>query len=658
MPLINKNMSWENFQGAHFGAAAKTPGIDANLVFADASNFLSFSRANVDNISKIPVIVQLRQAVTGEKLTPIQAFSSELNAHQCSVTKIYVDQHKTLFCTAIFTAEYCRRILLDKQSGNSTFGSMVERFELQMPLIPLRSIPIEVKKIPVARPSHRSRKATGDILIGVIDSGCPFAHRSLRSSSGTGTRLIGIWDQDASPAFTAEGNGGFCPPDLGYGCEIRKRELNKVMTRHTRAGVISEDACYESVGYLGMRHRMTHGSAVLDLLAGPLPFLARSSASPDRVASWEVDSTERVHAADIAFVQLPRDAVQDSASAGLLRFLLDGLRYIISFATSETKKIVVNISDGTSRGSHDGSSIFELAMEELISEQRKLGRELLIVVAAGNSRSELRHALLSFDRPKESLTLRLPPGCETAAQLVIRIPGSAKDFKLLVTVPNGQAKPISVAAGSAVSWVENGSTTCSVVVPAGLPGRAICALVAWSPTVSDSPKRAPALAGDWKIAIEGRIAPQSLEDVHFYIARSRTNPGALRRSSQARFLDVDGHYDPSKQLRNLEVDPNPPKSPIRRNGTLNGLGTGRPGFGVLVCGAAYHRNGQATIYSSAGPSAGAAPARNSVDRFMPADESRALDGIRAGGTYSGQSVRVSGTSFAAPQLARWAVNQP
>ena len=60
---------------------------------------------------------------------------------------------------------------------------------------------------------------------------------------------------------------------------------------------------------------------------------------------------------------MPRDAVQDTSSAALAGNLLDGLHYIVGCATDATRRIVVNISDGSSRGSHDGESLIELAMD-------------------------------------------------------------------------------------------------------------------------------------------------------------------------------------------------------------------------------------------------------------------------------------------------------
>ena len=168
---------------------------------------------------------------------------------------------------------------------------------------------------------------------------------------------------------------------------------------------------------------------------------------------------------------------------------------------------------------------------------------------------------------------------------------------------------------------------------------------------ADGVVRAP--AGDWQIAVRSRSG--SNEAIHFYIARNQTNPDALPRGRQAFFVD-DGVYGRDRHLRAPKDDPDPPQSPIRRRGTLNSLATGACGRGVVVVGSAYLRERTRTGYSSEGPAAGGQPPRRGPDILAPTDISCALRGIVAAGTLMGQTVRVSGTSFAAPQVARALAN--
>lgn len=648
-------MEWKDLQTGAFGASASIPGVDASLVWADASEFVDFRRPLEPRPELIPVIVELRKSAKQRRsaLSRLHHELAELNGGSVPAVYPRIDEAAPLlYCTALFTAAYCKAVLAGMGDPKRTIGSMINRFELQMSVVPLRPQPLRPGNRAAKQRSPRPR--AGKTLVGVIDTGCPFAHQLLRDVRGTGTRLLGIWDQDAAPAFASEADGGGMPADLGYGCEIDREQMNAVMAKCSRNGVISEDACYEMVGYTDLRHRLTHGAAVLDLLAGPCSFEARSSVDPDVIPTWQVDLDKPIHHADIAFVQLPRDAVQDSSSAGLTRLLLDGLRYILSFAGDKTERIVVNISDGSSRGTHDGASIFERAMVALVEEQRAKGRELHIVLAAGNGLNEARHGQLDPKGPKGPLTLRLQPGCEAPSYLVARIPASAKKLRITVKPPGAKGARIKVERGQAVGWCLGDVASCAVIVPLAVPGQATCALIAWAPTASSRSRPVAAESGDWKIDAES--APGRSEPVHFYVARNQTNPGGLKRALQARFLDRDGQYDPTRPRRLSELDPAPPSSPIRRRGTLSGLGSGPKGTGVTVVGATRHREQTVSIYSSDGPAAGIGPVRVGPDAFAPADESRALAGIRSSGSRSGESVRVTGTSFAVPQVARKLVN--
>lgn len=645
-------MTWQDLREGAFGASASVPGIDSNLVWADASGFADFRRPSDERPELVPVIVALRIDSSQPHDSAVARLHRELtDLNGGAVPAIYPridDGVQVLQCTALFTAAYCKAVLARLHDPKRSIGSMIERFELQMPVIPLRSR-TQARRAPPQAAAQSPRPRAGRTLIGVIDTGCPFAHWHLRDALGTGTRLIGIWDQDASPAFASPEVGGVAPADLGYGCEVRREQLNAVMAKCSRDGMVSEMASYEMAGCLNLRRRLTHGAAVLDLFAGPCAFDARSSSNPDVIPTWHVDKSERIHSADIAFVQLPGDSVQDSSSAGLTRLLLDGLRYILSFAGDATDRIVVNISDGSSRGTHDGDSIFERAMVALVQEQQAKGRDLSIVVAAGNGLNEARHAQLDPKGPKGPLALRLQPGSEAPSYMVVRIPPSAQTPKICVKPP-GLAKVVKVAPGHAKGWQINGVASCAVIVPQAVPGQATCALIAWAPTISSETRPVAAEHGDWCIDVE--MALGCAEPVHFYITRNQTNPGALKRGRQARFVDFDGRYDPTRPLRLAERDPAPPASPIRRQGTLSSLGTSPKEMGVIVVGAVRHREGTVSIYSSDGPAAGDGAVRDGPDELAPADESRALAGIRSSGSLSGESVRVTGTSFAVPQVAR------
>ena len=338
------------------------------------------------------------------------------------------------------------------------------------------------------------------------------------------------------------------------------------------------------------------------------------------------------------------------------RCLLDGLHYILSCAGPQTSRVVVNISDGSSRGSHDGELIIELAMASLVAEQASRNRQVALVLPAGNSRDEERHA--QFDRLPanewRSVRLRLPPGCEAPSQLIIRVPAAVADAEVRVVPPGEDPDRQGIVRwGEAKAWPDSRRPACAVIFPASGIMATTEALVTWAPTerFADGVVRAP--AGDWQIAVRSRSG--SDEAVHFYITRNQTNADALPRGRQAFFVD-DGVYGRDRHLRAPKDDPDPPQSPIRRRGSLNSLATGACGQGMVVVGSAFLRERTRTGYSSEGPAAGGQPPRRGPDTLAPTDISCALRGIVTAGTLMGQTVRVSGTSFAAPQVARALAN--
>lgn len=634
-------MSWNRLPTGPLGAAANLPGIDAQLVWADASGWRDFLRPGQKALERIPVIVEIEPAGADALAALVR--------NPGSIPPVYRSDG-TMHCTARLTVADCRRLLRAWAKGGP-----VRRLELQAPLIPQRPrVPAERKGVEPA--AATTEKTQGSLLIGVIDYGCPFAHRHLRDATNRGTRILNLWLQDEThSARTVQ--LGTTPSDFGYGLVLSRSMLNSLMDRHTADGFVDEEACYAEAGMNELRQRFLHGGAVLDLFVGPRPLSARTSDDPDRSPTWDTASDE-VGQADIAFVQLPGDLVQDSTSAGLARCLLDGVKYILSCAGSETTRIVVNISDGSSRGSHDGNSIIERAMSSLVTEKAERGRQVVLVLPAGNSRDEERHAQFDKLPPREwrSLRLRLPPGCEAPSQLVIRVPTAITDFEVRV-VPPGQGYNRQMGGtvrwGEAKAWPDNDQPACAVILPASGTMETTSALVTWAPTerFGDAGVRAP--AGVWEIAVRSRSG--SSEAVHFYIARNQTNPHALCRGRQAFFLD-EGGYDPNRHLRARDGDPNPPQSPIRRRGSLNSLATSPSGKGMVVVGSTFLRERARTAYSSEGPAAGGEPVRSGPDTCAPTDMSRALRGIAAAGTMNGQVVRVTGTSFAAPQVARALAN--
>ena len=154
--------------------------------------------------------------------------------------------------------------------------------------------------------------------------------------------------------------------------------------------------------------------------------------------------------------------------------------------------------------------------------------------------------------------------------------------------------------------------------------------------------------GRWTVTV--RPLRQNVKDsAHAYVARNDYNLGGLRRGKLSH-LWLES-YDPERFMRSREYDPpeTAPKLPVQicSAGSMSGLSTGARSS---VAGGYRIADGAPAPYCSAGPSRDAR--KGGPDWAYPTDESRAFPGLNSWGNRSGASVRLVGTSAAAPQYAR------
>ena len=106
-----------------------------------------------------------------------------------------------------------------------------------------------------------------------------------------------------------------------------------------------------------------------------------------RHPSWDL-ADDDASRCDIVAVQLDWNTVLDTSGGSMNVHIMDALMYILSRCDTQAK-VAVNISWGTLAGPHDGSSVLEAAMDELIALARA---RCEIVVPAGNSYQSRTHA--------------------------------------------------------------------------------------------------------------------------------------------------------------------------------------------------------------------------------------------------------------------------
>jgi hypothetical protein len=391
----------------------------------------------------------------------------------------------------------------------------------------------------------------------------------------------------------------------------------------------------------------------MDVFAGRFPTSSRVGPSHDRrdPPSWKA-GTDPACSTDLVFVQFPEAGIRDSTGVWLKAYVLDGVRYILSFANPQkTEQVVVNLSYGPTTGPHDGTAELEAALTALVAEYNGTTKKpkLEIVLAAGNAYLGEGHVVFVRDTTQPDhveWTWRLPPDNTVLCFSEIWMKyADAAGVTVTLTSPSGVAytsttsafpPPSTAMVGGPFAWGNDKMWRLEVGPTIAAPGRV-------------------AEHGDWTIKVAG-IGVNA--QVHAYVARSDPNMGVRSGAKLSSFVDPNWERTRSAKAGCTRVDGEFDKSGslIHRDGTLNGIATAVD-TSVHVAGGDVILDGRKAPYSSAGPARGGS-LRIGPDFVLPCDESYALEGIRAGGTRSGGVFRLIGTSAAAPQLARLVANPP
>jgi hypothetical protein len=529
-------------------------------------------------------------------------------------------------------------IALDQLESLVSRSDLV-RVELAEPLLAQRPTPFG----PVSKPAPASAtdfpQSSGEVLMGIIDHGCAFAHQAYRSDQGT--RVLAIWDQHEQSLWKK--GAGKIPKSAKYGVEIRRETLDAAMLKHKQAGHIDETACYAELGYDAMHSSLTHGTHTMGLLAGAWlsPSLKKQSSNPSEYQQkYMADKPSR---ADIVFVQLPREVLQAPSHGGDHRCIIDGLRYIVACAGSQTQHIVAVVDYGSNLGPHNGQSWIERAIEDLYQECKGRGQILEVVFPAGNSGDNATCALACLKKSKKEaqLALRLPADVEVPSYCQIWIDGANTDsVEMTLTTPTGSELALKSWAGLSYHDENTVHVLCQEttnIFGADTRKGLLCS-VRLSPTRVSDDRTAMATPGRYVFSIKLVGNTKSDVSVKAYVSWGGENSGIPKRGRQATWLALS---------KNVKVS--------RRNESdvPSLLGTAS-GAHVAVVGGYCAREGlpwKRAPYSSVGPTRGS---RGAPDALALTDDDSLNQGMLGLGNRSGQFGRMWGTSVAAPQYARMA----
>jgi len=239
-------------------------------------------------------------------------------------------------------------------------------------------------------------KGSGVIIL-IYDTGVDWQHLDFRSTSDTTkSRILAIWDQTLTPQ-----NGETSPSGFSYGVEYTQAQVNNELDG-SPANVVRE------------RDYDGHGTHVAGTAAG----------NGGAIGKY----TGVAPAADIIVVKGGDESFSETR-------MIDGLTYAEAKATQYGEPVVVNWSIGGQEGAHDGTSPYEVAVDEFVSNPGRV-----VCVAAGNSGEDEIHFSGSIASGSSATVTIIVPSYTPA-------PGTENDdFDIDIWFPSGLAINASVTS--------------------------------------------------------------------------------------------------------------------------------------------------------------------------------------------------------------------
>jgi hypothetical protein len=486
----------------------------------------------------------------------------------------------------------------------------------------------------------------GSVVLGVIDDGIAFAQARFRNRANQ-TRVAFAWRQ------TVPAGGVF----------LEKNRIDALFANCTHGGMLDEDEFYQRSGWIDFRRathwsaaaRAAHGTHVMDLAGGFAPAEDRN----DR---------------PIVCVQLPTEVTADTGHATHSKYPLEAMHYILHCADRLAREagvdylpVVINFSYGAIAGPHDGTSVFESQVDQLVTRRKaKFGPLALeVVLPAGNSHLSRCHAEVAFAAEGEvrCLNWRIQPDDRTQSFLEIWTPcrvGPAGRSRVEVTVisPTGVSRSLGEVPGPPAQWkAANGAVYAQLQYGVPTPGGRGMFLIALQPTSDLNPLSPIAPAGLWKVRLRN-IGLSPSETVQAWIERGDTPFGFPLRGRQSYFDEPCYiRYDHAGREKEVAGLDDPPCQVIRRS-LISSIATGRR---PVVIGGLLRKEMKVPKYSAGGPILPRCGS-DDVDPYRPdavtvSDDSKVHRGVLAAGSRSGSVVAISGTSVGTPQIARWIANR-
>lgn len=237
--------------------------------------------------------------------------------------------------------------------------------ETDLSLVDARVVPLHTAVPP--------RRGAG-VIVGIVDSGINVEHGCFCTrDEATGelrTRIRAIWDQTVGKPFPTDR----VPEPFGYGVVYDERAINEVLRVRAAGGDTS--GVFQHAGG-------THCTYVAGIAAGNGSALGTVGDIAGRDFLLDERGYQGVAPeADIVVVNYKRNGFMEGSA-----FVLDALSFIFRVADEARLPAVINLSQGDSVGPHDGTSLLERAIDNLLG-----GPGRVMVKSAGNLGLEKTHA--------------------------------------------------------------------------------------------------------------------------------------------------------------------------------------------------------------------------------------------------------------------------
>lgn len=325
------------------------------------------------------------------------------------------------------------------------------------------------------------------VLVGIVDTGADFRHADLRDAMGK-TRIGYL----LSRTETRDGRHPEFPDYDGMQVSTAK-DIDEVLDLEAKG--MQPPQPIRQVDISG------HGTHVAGIAAST--GLAKTARYPaGRYVGIAPEAT-------LCIVKATRDEVTfDDAD------ILRGVRFCLDRAEENKQPVVVNLSLGGPGGLHDGSSLMEVALDELLADRP--GR--ILVAASGNSGDYDIHAGASLLAGSHEVTLsvsRLDAAIEKSiavlelyydASAPPQVGGSA-ELTFILRSPSGRRFEVPMGESLQASFEDEGIAVIDASDLSATGKRGVLITLSGK-TGSEPPK-----PGDWRLELRGKTRRYDLWQV-------------------------------------------------------------------------------------------------------------------------------------------------